>query len=411
MAKNPFKRAQANIQALAHVTNADRNADFHVTQAGLDAITQNLLTSQAGLGRSLSGANARSLAAMQRISGKSSARLDRITKVGENIVSNRYGSAVASDPNLFAGTKRVAQASGKVSTGQVKAGELQAKGGNEAMDIIGAAAQGAASSAQYELGQALSYRAKNDAELIAQQRLALQQTKLQADLQRQQYMWEQKQAQKTAEKTQNGATRALISQTAPSVATYSQELSSWMADNPDGTWDEFKATLTLSQDDPAYATTVPVLARAFSYMSKNGYSQQDAIATAFSDLYGDLPGYNAERVTSLLTAGVNDAQQTDLVNSLTESGGFGNFGGFGGQYGVMTLIASLKSAGKWDTLDATTQARLMAAAKGGGGSLSAPDPTALLTGAGASAAQSYANGGLGGLLTGGVGSAASTVKK
>lgn len=182
MSANPFKAMKNANRAQAKILRRDTNADFKVTQQGLDAILANLTTTQTGLGRKLTRVNARSLAAMERMSARSDKRFDKILSTGQNIVDNRYGTVIGSDPQLFKGTARLAKSQGKVNKGQVKAGELQMRGANEAMDILASAAQTAADSGNYELAQALRERQTADAETIAASKLALQQQRLDAEL-------------------------------------------------------------------------------------------------------------------------------------------------------------------------------------------------------------------------------------
>lgn len=180
MAKNIFRDLKAANRAQARILRRDTRSDFKVTQQGLDAIMGNLLTTQQGLGRKLNRVNRRSLDAMQRISDRSDRRMDQIVNVGQNIVDKRYGTVVGSNPELFRGTKRVARSQGRVNRGQLRSGELQMRGANEAMDILAGAAQTAADAGNYELAQALRERQTADAETIAASRLALQQQKADA---------------------------------------------------------------------------------------------------------------------------------------------------------------------------------------------------------------------------------------
>jgi hypothetical protein len=178
--KDPFAAASLKNRAQAHILRRDTNSDFKVTQSGIDAIMANLQTTQTGLGRKLARTNARGLEAMGRISDRSNARMDNILARGKSQVNNRYGDIIAADPNLFAGVARVGRSQAKVNKGQLKAGELQSRAGNEAQDILQTAATSAAASGQYELAQALRERSSADSETIAASRLALAQQRADA---------------------------------------------------------------------------------------------------------------------------------------------------------------------------------------------------------------------------------------
>jgi len=142
---NPFKALKLANRATAKLLRGDLNADFKVTQQGLDAITQNLLTTQGSLGSALSGVNRRALNAMGRIANRDAAKLENIVGRGKSAVHTRYGAAIAGTPNLFGMSETIKGSQSKVNAKTLQAGELQAKGGNEAMAILQTAAETAAS--------------------------------------------------------------------------------------------------------------------------------------------------------------------------------------------------------------------------------------------------------------------------
>jgi hypothetical protein len=171
--KNTFMGLKLRNRATAKLLRGDLNADYSVTQAGLDSITNNLLTTQGQLGSALTGTNARQLKGMSRLARRDSAKLDRIVNRGRSQVATRYGSAVAGTPNLFGDAQTVARTQGKVERGLVQQGKSLAGAGSEALAILSKAAETAASSGQYELAQALRSRT-NDVEIaIAQNRADL----------------------------------------------------------------------------------------------------------------------------------------------------------------------------------------------------------------------------------------------
>lgn len=176
-----LQKFNAALRASRRIQNQDRRADFSVADAGLDAIFNNLLTTQRGVSQSLTGTNADTLAAMERLAAKSTRGVSRgVTKAG-NKARNLFGSAMG--PVIereLAPARATAQSTGTQARAAVGAGKLAAQGATTALGIQSAAASEAASSADYALAQALGYRAKDDAALIAAQQLELAKMRMDA---------------------------------------------------------------------------------------------------------------------------------------------------------------------------------------------------------------------------------------
>lgn len=185
MAKNPFAALKIGNRATARMLRADVNKDFKVTQAGVDAIMSNLLTTQKGMGQKLTAKNAHEYAGLLRGAGLVQNKVD--TRVGNagGQLQNRFGTAIgASDPNLLAQAQLTATSGKAVTKGALKGLQTQVKAGNDAMNILKTAAKTAAASGQYELANALENRSAIANETIAANRLELQQMRLQDRLQR-----------------------------------------------------------------------------------------------------------------------------------------------------------------------------------------------------------------------------------
>lgn len=180
MAKNPFKDLKLANKAQAKILRHDTKADFRWAQGGLDSVTANLLTSQTGLGRTLSAKNARTVAGMQRVSRRAAASIGGTIDHGQSRVSNAYGNVIGGDPNLFRTAKATAKGSRVANAAAVAGGKLQAKAGNEALDILKQAGVTAGSAAQYELASALRARNTADATVIAQAQADLASQRAQA---------------------------------------------------------------------------------------------------------------------------------------------------------------------------------------------------------------------------------------
>lgn len=181
--KKLFGRIGAANKAATIVTNKDRKADFAMGQSSLDSIFANLSTTQKGLGRKLSGANAQTLANMSRLANRSSRGVARDISGGAVRAKTLFGAGIGKvvDQQLISGKGTVA-AQKSMSAGNLKAGSLLNRAGNDAMDITQAAAGEAQSGADFMLAQALRVRAKDDAAAQAERTTALEGMKLEHQL-------------------------------------------------------------------------------------------------------------------------------------------------------------------------------------------------------------------------------------
>ena len=179
-------KLKATIKASRRVANIDRRADFSMADAGLDSIFANLLTTQQGVARSLGSTNDRILSGMERLSDKGAAQSKRgVARAGARAL-NLFGSALGGvvEQNLGP-AEAIAAATAAQGKAAVGAGKLAAKGASTALDIQESAASEAQAGADYQLAQALGYRAKSDAALVAQQQTALAEMRFQQAQERQ----------------------------------------------------------------------------------------------------------------------------------------------------------------------------------------------------------------------------------
>jgi hypothetical protein len=179
---NPFRALKTANRATTKLLRSDTRSDFKVTQQGLDAIAANLGTTQGSYGRKLSKQNAKTLEAMARVQGTSKDRLSGLVTGGAKTVANRYGSAIAGDPELFRGTSAVAKGGKQLNKATVSKTNMLNRAGSEALKTIKAAGVTAASAADFELAAALRERQGADAEVVAAQQAELQQMRLDAKL-------------------------------------------------------------------------------------------------------------------------------------------------------------------------------------------------------------------------------------
>lgn len=169
------------IRNLAKANRSDLMGDLGFTQNQMDSIFGNLMTTGAGIARTLTKTQARELAAMRRTvtrgTTQSKASLAR-TREG---IATRYGSATAGavrDSAALAPARATGRAVGVGGRAGLQAGKILGAGGMTALQIQQGSVVEAAAGAEYALATAVAYRAKQDAAALAEKRLAFQITRI-----------------------------------------------------------------------------------------------------------------------------------------------------------------------------------------------------------------------------------------
>lgn len=220
---------------------AAREGGYEVSQKSLDALTKNLLTTQAGIGSTYTESTAKTLARMAELQGRIGSRAGRAVARGESQVANLYGTATAGGAKeTFRPSEVAASGTAKAAAASLQAGAGIAKAGSYALAIQQAAASEASESAAYQLASALAYRARDDAALILEKKLALQQTRLQykLDLENQKKMYDY--TQKMENRALGGKQGA--TDIAQQVTSLLPNIRLWLNDHPNGTLDQWLAT-------------------------------------------------------------------------------------------------------------------------------------------------------------------------
>lgn len=181
--KDAVLNQRANIIATRKVLAQSRRQGFKYTQNVLEGIFSNLRTTSNSYSAQLASDQARQLDALRRLSSRTQNRMTSIGSRTAASVRNRYGSAIAAGTDLSALSARP-KAAAKALKGYSRAGNLLAQGNAAASGTLSSGLKQARAAADYALAQALQYRARNDAQLIAQQKLALGEAKLQYAAQR-----------------------------------------------------------------------------------------------------------------------------------------------------------------------------------------------------------------------------------
>jgi hypothetical protein len=259
------QKAKASTIATRKLLRQDRMAGFKATGSALDAIYGNLSTTQAGIGRSQTIANQKTMAALARLAGKTDRATGRIVHGSEAKAANQYGSVIGAAVDRQSGTLEAhAAAAGMALHGEVAAGKTGARGATNVLAITKAGAKAAAAGAAGQLADALQYRAKNDAQIVAQ----MEQARMEANLQFQTWKRQQDYLKKQEEKDTRGALGG-ITQATNTSATASAFMRNWLAENPGASAPEAMAAYT--EKYGAVEAAVPLL----TLISQNVYSSVD----------------------------------------------------------------------------------------------------------------------------------------
>lgn len=148
-----------------------RVASYKAGQSQLDAIRSNLRTTGAGIGGALTSSQARTLSSIERVAATGQAKSTGALASATNQIRNRYGTAMGGiTAPLLAPAAAHSKATILGAAGAVAGAVKSAQGGQLALGIEKAGARTARQGAEYQLNQALLYRAKQDAALVAQQK-------------------------------------------------------------------------------------------------------------------------------------------------------------------------------------------------------------------------------------------------
>ena len=259
------QKAKAGIIATRKLLKGERMAGFKATGSALDAVYGNLSTTQAGIGRSQTIANQKTMAALARLAGKTDRATGRIVRGSEAKAANQYGSVIGAAVDRQSGTLEAhAAAASAALRGEKAAGKVGAKGAADVLGILKAGAATAKAGAAGQLADALQYRAKNDAQIVA----GMQQARMEANLQFETWKRQQDYLKKQEEKDQAGALGGIVQATNTS-ATASAFMRNFLSENPGATAPE--AMAEYQKQYGVVEAAVPLL----TLISQNVYSSVD----------------------------------------------------------------------------------------------------------------------------------------
>lgn len=171
-----YIKQRASIIATRKALGGARNSEFQYTQDVLGAIYGNAASTIGGGKAALTGEQARLMSSLKLLKQNQAQGSKRTTRRTENNISNLYGSSTLGAVAPYVDTVRTAGKAGtKAVNARAAAAGIVGRGNKAAMNTLAEGVKMAQAGAEGQLADALAYRAKNDASLVAQQELALQQ--------------------------------------------------------------------------------------------------------------------------------------------------------------------------------------------------------------------------------------------
>lgn len=337
-------KQRAETIALTKSLKQARMGEYQATTDGLSALFGNLGTTLNGRARSLTSSNARKLAALQKLDARTVRRTQGAIDNARGSASKLFGSAAAGGAGyLFDQGQGHADAAATAQAGLTKAGGVISRGSQEGLGIVAAGAAAAQAGATAMTADALTYRAQQDAALIAERKNTI----LSARLDFQNWKKQQEYLRKQEEGDSSKAGVGAVTDTAVDAAVFFRRE---LTENPTATATELVEAYTaqygqLNENEALVLTTV---ARAAMRSTDDatgttvaGYDRKDeanAIVDALLLLYPnykDVKGLR-ENVLSGLNAGWSSAQVAAIA---AEEAGGGDGQGVTGQAPTATSTA------------------------------------------------------------------------
>jgi hypothetical protein len=318
MANRADTKAKAKIIATRQMLAATREKGFRTTGSALDAIYGNLATTSKGIAASQTVANARTAAALERISGRTDRRVSGIARRAGAQERNLFGAVAGAAADRQTGVLEAAVSASKATLkGERQAGAVGIRGAADVVGIIQAGAKEARAGAAGQLADALQYRAKQDASIVAE----MQKARLDANLQFQ--TWKRQQQylakQEAADKTGSLGGVVTVTQTATEAATWMRKQ---MAANPG--WNAMQLAEAYSASFPSDPNAAPMLTllaqRVWHSVSNgqtiDGYTREDEAHDIQQAVHTLYPNFGKHRddinrtITQGLRAGYADVAAT-----------------------------------------------------------------------------------------------------
>lgn len=342
--KSLLKLRAGNIATRGLLKEA-RLGGFQSTTSLIDSIGGNLATNVAAMGSTMTRQNARQLRALAAVADRTAAGNARDVHGGQRTAQNLFGGAIT---GLIAPTVEQTAGHSKASrialAGAARAGVTTAKGANTILGIMQAGVAEANAGAAAQTADALAYRAKNDAQVIAQQ----QQMVLQSKLDFQNWRRQQDYLKKLETKQPPGSEAAGVATVAELTVSAAVTMRQYLATHPDATVDDLVGQVTAGDASLAgnagALTVLSELARqAKSSVDPNtgqtipGYSRANEAEDIFNSILLLYPNYKkVDQLKATIKAGLDagwSAAQVAAAASATASASGGTGSVFSSPYG------------------------------------------------------------------------------
>jgi len=318
--QNAMTKLRAGKLASAAGMRQARMSGFASTTDLIESIMGNAAGGVAGASARLTRQNSRQLQALAALGDRAAAGNARTVNGGRREAADMFGSAVtgltAPEFGRAAGHSKASQIA---LAGAARGAVTSARGGGQAMGIMEQGVAAAAAGAQAQTADALLYRAKNDAQLIAQQQSMILQSKL--DFQnwkrQQDYLKKLEAADTTGTKQGLATVQGVLTSGAVTMRQY-------LVDNPDATVDDLVKQVTAGDSslagDQAAQAALSALARQVQASvgsggtTNAGYTRDDEAQDILESILLLYPNYKGDQgallktIRSQLDAGWSAAQ-------------------------------------------------------------------------------------------------------
>jgi hypothetical protein len=322
-----------------------RVGGFSATTDLIGGIYGNLGTGVAGVGSQMTLQNARQLRALAAVADRTVQGNSRDVRGGVRTAQNLFGGAVTglAAPE-FARAAGHSKAAKIALAGAARAGVTTAQGANTVLGIMQAGVAEAQAGAVAQTADALKYRAKNDAQIIAAQQNMILQSKL--DFQN----WKRQQDYLKKQEQDPSGQAVGVSQVTDLATSGAVKMRQYLVDHPDATVDELVGLVTAGdtalQNNPNVSGVLSELARQVKQSvgsdgtTSDGYSRADEATDIYNSVLLLYPNYkNVKQLRETIKAGLDAGWSAAQVAAVaaqaadTTPAGVGNPLGTGYQVG------------------------------------------------------------------------------
>jgi hypothetical protein len=292
--KKSDAKARAGIIASRRIYAQDRMSDYGLTTDIVGSLFKSLGTTAKGRTAALTGQHARQLAAIEGLRARTSKGGERDIDRAAGFSNRNFGSvATGMAAPLYRQAGAHLEGSRKTMRGLSRGGDVLAAGGQDIMATLTGGVKEAAQAAKYQTAEALQYRAKADAKLIADQQNQIQMAKLEF-----QYWKKQQDYLKKLEEGDTTGKLGGVTQVTQYAVESGVEMRQLLAENPTASVDDLINAATagdtgITEQERMVLRQVALAAQRSvgeDGMTKAGFSREDeaeAILDSVLLLYPD----------------------------------------------------------------------------------------------------------------------------